>query len=61
MPTTPEPDEVRQVVVGPAAWPHLVAWLAGRGIVLARMPLVGDDLPTYVMALAADQTEESQR
>lgn len=45
-----EPD-VRQVLVHPVVWPHLELWLAGRGLVLARVP-VEDDLPTYAMTLA---------
>lgn len=43
------PDEVRQVVVHPAVWPHLEAWLAGRGIELALLTPAGEDLATYVM------------
>lgn len=44
-------DEVRQVVVHPAAWDALEAWLRSRGIVLVCIDSVlsGDDLPTYVM------------
>lgn len=50
--TAPEQQaapDVRQVVVHPAVWPHLEAWLAGRGLLLVRMPDQPDDLPTYVM------------
>lgn len=45
-------DEVRQVVVHPAAWEWLVDLLAQRGFTLARMPDVPElagDLPTYIM------------
>jgi hypothetical protein len=42
-------DEVRQVLVHPAVWPHLEAWLAGRGIELSLMAPAGEDLATYVM------------
>lgn len=42
-------DEVRQVVVHPAVWPHLEAWLTQRGISLALLTPAGDDLATYVM------------
>lgn len=58
MPTAPASDEVRQVVVHSAVWPHLVAWLAGRGIGLGHLPLEGDDLPTYIMTLADTPSEE---
>ncbi|MER8220942.1 hypothetical protein ABTZ58_10180 [Streptomyces sp. NPDC094143] len=43
------PDEVRQVVVHPAVWPHLETWLVGRGIELALLSPAGEDLATYVM------------
>lgn len=50
---TDNPDgEVRQVVVHPAVWPHLEAWLAGRGIELALLSAAGEDLATYVMTPA---------
>jgi hypothetical protein len=42
-------DEVRQVLVHPAVWPHLEAWLTGRGIELSLMAPAGEDLATYVM------------
>jgi hypothetical protein len=45
----PADDEVRQLLVHPAVWPALTAWLHGRGIELGRLPLDGEDLPTYVM------------
>lgn len=51
-----QPDEMRQVVVHPAAWPALEAWLAARGIALCLLPLDGDDLPTYVMQLTTPAT-----
>lgn len=51
-------DEVRQVVVHPAVWPHLEAWLAGRGIELALMTPAGEDLATYVMTPTALNTGE---
>jgi hypothetical protein len=44
-------DEVRQVVVHPAVWPHLRAWLAGRGIELSLFSPAGEDLATYVMTI----------
>lgn len=53
--TTPQPtDEVRQVVVHPAIWQHLEAWLLHRGLVLCLMPPTADDLPTYVMQPTAE-------
>ena len=45
------PDEVRQVVVHPAVWPHLEIWLASRGIELALLWPAGEDLATYVMTI----------
>ncbi|MEU8756247.1 hypothetical protein AB0C88_37745 [Streptomyces chartreusis] len=42
-------DEVRQLLVHPAVWPHLTTWLAARGIDLAQTQFAADDLPTYVM------------
>ncbi|WP_228981436.1 hypothetical protein [Streptomyces sp. DH12] len=56
----PAPDEVRQVVVHPTVWPHFERWLAARGLVLALLPLDGDDLPTYVMTLAELPSEPPQ-
>jgi hypothetical protein len=50
MPDRPD-DEVRQVVVHPAVWPHLEAWLAARGIELALLSPAGEDLATYVMTI----------
>lgn len=42
-------DEVRQLLVHPAVWPHLVSWLTARGIDLSPTQFSDDDLPTYVM------------
>ena len=55
-PPNPADDHhgVRQIVVHPAAWPALEAWLTARGIALCLLPLDGDDLPTYVMQPSAD-------
>lgn len=44
-------DEVRQLLVHPAVWPHLEAWLAVRNITLSRQQFSEDDLPTYVMTI----------
>jgi len=45
----PADDEVRQLLVHPAVWPALTAWLHARGIELGRLPMDEEDLPTYVM------------
>ena len=50
MTNTPD-DEVRQVVVHPAVWPQLEAWLTQRGITLALLSPAGEDLATYVMTI----------
>jgi hypothetical protein len=51
-PVAPEPtDEVRQLLVHPAVWPHLEQWLAMRNITLSRQQFDEDDLPTYVMTI----------
>lgn len=42
-------DEMRQIIVHPATWNWLEGELSTRGIALARMPDMEDDLPTYVM------------
>lgn len=42
-------DEVRQLLVHPAVWPHLETWLAARGIGVSVEQFDQDDLPTYVM------------
>lgn len=47
-PDQPARDEVRQLLVHPAVWPHLELWLACLGIELGRVPL-DDDVPTYAM------------
>jgi len=44
-------DEVRQLLVHPAVWPYLEAWLAARSITLSRQQFSEDDLPTYVMTI----------
>jgi hypothetical protein len=44
-------DEVRQLLVHPAVWPHLEQWLAARNITLSRQQFSEDDLPTYVMTI----------
>ncbi|HEY6114345.1 MAG TPA: hypothetical protein VI172_00150 [Candidatus Dormibacteraeota bacterium] len=46
-------DEVRQLLVHPAVWPHLQSWLTARGIDLTQTQFSGDDLPTYVMTPGA--------
>nr|WSX48857.1 hypothetical protein OG409_07800 [Streptomyces sp. NBC_00974] len=56
----PEP-EVRQVVVHPAIWPHLEAWLNQRNVSLALLFPAGEDLATYVMTLNLPDTEEQSR
>ena len=45
----PADNEVRQLLVHGAVWPHLVAWLDTRGIEVGLMPPIEGDLPTYVM------------
>jgi hypothetical protein len=45
----PADDVVRQLLVHPAVWPSLTAWLHARGIELGRLPMDDEDLPTYVM------------
>ena len=52
--TTPA-DEVRQLLVHPVVWPHLVSWLKARGIGLSQQQFNDDDLPTYVMTPGAEQ------
>ncbi|MEU6674796.1 hypothetical protein [Streptomyces sp. NPDC046925] len=54
-------DEVRQIVVHPAAWDALEAWLRSRGLVLVNIDalLSGDDIPTYVMQLARPGREDN--
>lgn len=48
--TKPPADEVRQLLVHPAVWPHLQSWLAARGVALSPpQQFSDDDLPTYVM------------
>jgi hypothetical protein len=44
-------DEVRQLLVHPAVWPYLEAWLALRGITLSLDHFEDDVLPTYVMTI----------
>jgi hypothetical protein len=56
-PAEPEPsDEVRQLLVHPAVWPHLERWLAARNITLSRQQFDEDDLPTYVMTIRLAET-----
>lgn len=45
----PVADEVRQLLVHPAVWPHLTSWLKARNIELSAQQFGDDDLPTYVM------------
>ncbi|MFE0472580.1 hypothetical protein ACFW2V_13295 [Streptomyces sp. NPDC058947] len=52
--TTPADDEVRQLLVHPAVWPHLTSWLKARGIDLSQTQFSVDDLPTYVMTPGAE-------
>lgn len=52
-------DEVRQVLVHPAIWPHLEAWLAGRGIELSLIAPAGEDLATYAMSPTQMHTGET--
>lgn len=44
-------DEVRQLLVHPAVWPHLELWLAAHGITVSPEQFDGDDVPTYVMTI----------
>lgn len=56
-------NEIRQVLVHPAVWPHLIDWLSSRGITLGRIPdgELEDGLPTYVMTPTAALPEGTQR
>lgn len=57
-------DEVRQVVVHPAVWDSLQAWLKARGILLVNIDSVlgGEDIPTYVMQpISLDQPKEEDQ
>lgn len=57
-------DEVRQVVVHPAVWASLEAWLKARGILLVNIDSVldGDDIPTYVMhPISLDRPREEDQ
>jgi hypothetical protein len=50
--TSPPPaDEVRQLLVHPAVWPHLEVWLAAHNITVSPQQFSDDDLPTYVMTI----------
>ncbi|QQN79752.1 hypothetical protein [Streptomyces sp. XC 2026] len=65
MTTEPDREPIRQLLVHPAVWPHLTAWLEARRIVVARLPqgALEDDLPTYVMRpadMAPTATEETR-
>ena len=42
-------DQVRQLLVHSAVWPHLTSWLTARSIELSKQQFGDDDLPTYVM------------
>lgn len=53
----PAADEIRQLLVHPAVWPHLESWLAARHISVSPLPLEGDDLPTYVMSPDLERSE----
>jgi len=55
-----ENDEVRQLLVHPAVWPHLVSWLTARGVDLSQTQFSDDDLPTYVMTPGAGKPIESR-
>lgn len=56
----PATDEVRQLLVHPAVWPHLTSWLAARGIALSQTQFTADDLPTYVMTPDAEPPTDSR-
>ena len=53
-------DEVRQLLVHPAVWPHLTSWLKARRIELDRQQFSKDDLPTYVMTPSTVSREASR-
>ncbi|MCY0959945.1 hypothetical protein [Streptomyces sp. H27-H5] len=55
--------EMRQIVVHPAIWDSLEAWLGSRGIELGQIPTehLGDDLPTYVMIPAQRHIDRARR
>jgi hypothetical protein len=46
----PPDDEVRQLVVHPAAWDALVEWFASRRIDIVQIPSEPDDLPTFILS-----------
>ena len=56
----PHDDEVRQLLVHPAVWPHLTSWLAARKIELSKTQFNDDDLPTYVMTPSTVTSEASR-
>lgn len=53
-------DDVRQLLVHPAVWPHLTSWLAARGIDLSPTQFDSDDLPTYVMTPGCEKPTTSR-
>ena len=56
----PAPDEIRQVLVHPAAWTGLELWLASRGIELTLVGQIGDDdLPTWAMTPIASRYDQA--
>lgn len=49
MATSAGGQAVRQLVVSPMHWDYLVGCLARVGFVVVELPLVQEDLPTYVI------------
>ncbi len=53
VPPTPKPaaDEPRKLLVHPAVWRSLEAWLHDMRIKVAPFPVAGEATPTYCMTL----------
>lgn len=52
VPPTPKPaDESRKLLVHPAVWRSLEAWLASMRIAVMPFPVAGEATPTYCMTL----------
>jgi hypothetical protein len=43
----PNDDQIRSLLVHPALWPDLVAWLDARGLMVGQLPPGDNRVPTY--------------